>query len=120
MFFPNESSLPAQINVLLTFDCSANPVIMTMTCSAMNVLASSGKGMQVIHAAPSVIAVWVRVPISSHDISRMCPIQSVNSFGLWSDVSIKVQCKLSKGNQQPNTTACVNYAERKIIYIMTL
>jgi len=37
----------------------------------MNVLASRGNGIHVIHAAPSVMAVCVSVPISSQDIKRM-------------------------------------------------
>lgn len=67
---------------LLTLDCSAKPVMMTMMWSAMWQLASSGTGRQLIGAAPSVTAVWVREPISSQDIRRIWPMQSMNSLGL--------------------------------------
>lgn len=45
-------------------------------------LASKGTGRQLTGAEPSVTAVLVREPISSHDSRRMWPMQSSNSFCL--------------------------------------
>lgn len=66
----------------LTLDCSAKPVMITITWSAMCRLASSGIGMHTTGPAAFVIAVCVNDPISNHESKRMWPTQSMNSFGL--------------------------------------
>ena len=79
-----------RLNMALTLDCSAKPVMMTMTWSAMCRLASSGMGTQTMGPAALVMAVCVSDPISSHDSSRMCPTQSMNSLGLRGQGGIKI------------------------------
>jgi len=88
-----------QANVMTpqqTFDCSANPVSITIMWSAIYELAARSRGWQTVTAAAFVTAVCVSEPIRSHDNTRMCATQSMNSRGLQQTSSISVsvlQCQ---------------------------
>lgn len=65
----------------LTFDCSGNPIRITIRWSAICEPASSGIGMQ-DDGEFGQTTLCVRDPRSSQDSKRMCETHSMNSFGL--------------------------------------
>jgi len=75
-----------------TFDCSANPVNITIMWSAMYELAARSRGWHTVTAAAFVTAVCVSEPIRSHDNTRMCATQSMNSRGLQQQHTDSLQC----------------------------
>jgi len=75
-----------------TFDCSANPVNITIMWSAMYELAARSRGWHTVTAAAFVTAVCVSEPIRSHDNTRMCATQSMNSRGLQQQHTASLQC----------------------------